>query len=81
VRLALTVNFSLARNCAGLWGMMAGRDMMWRADFTIFNTGWAIVRDGRGQSLYDLDVRARSQQQILDGRRFASPALAACGLT
>jgi len=34
-------------------------------DFPAFYTGWSIVRDGRAQELYDLDVQAAYQQRIL----------------
>jgi hypothetical protein len=40
------------------------------ADFTNFYTGWAMVRDGQGARLYDLDLQATYQQRILNGRGF-----------
>jgi len=46
-------------------------DLLWRADFTAFYTGGAIVRQGQGPQLYDLDLQTRVQQAILGpGRMF-----------
>ena len=44
-----------------LWFAAAGPDWFPRADFTAFYAGWAIVRDGRAASLYDLAVQATYQ--------------------
>jgi hypothetical protein len=45
--------------------------LLWRADFTAFYTGGAIVRQGLGPHLYDLNLQARVQQAILGpGRMF-----------
>ncbi len=45
--------------------------LLWRADVTAFYTGGAIVRQGLGPQLYDLDLQARVQQAILGpGRMF-----------
>ncbi|MFB3896918.1 MAG: glycosyltransferase family 87 protein [bacterium] len=52
------------------WGIAFTRDLFWRADFTSFYTGWAIVRDGRGAGLFDFDLQALYQQEILAGRSF-----------
>jgi len=46
-------------------------DLLWRADFTAFYTGGAIVRMGLGPRLYDLELQTRVQQAILGpGRMF-----------
>lgn len=52
------------------WGMAFALDLFWRADFTSFYTGWAIVRDGRGAELYDFTLQSRYQQEILEGKSF-----------
>jgi hypothetical protein len=44
------------------------QDLLWRADFTMFYTGGAIVREGHYQQLYNLEVQRAYQLQILDGR-------------
>jgi alpha-1,2-mannosyltransferase len=72
---ARLVNFGLAIAFLGLWLRLAQQGEFWRADFTAFYTGWAIVCDGQGAHLYDLDLQARYQRRILDGRSFADDLL------
>lgn len=70
VRAALVLNTGLALSYVGLWAMTAWHGQLWRADFSSFYTGWAIVRDGFGKQLYDLDLQTLYQQTILEGRTF-----------
>jgi hypothetical protein len=43
---------------------------LWRADFTSFYTGGAMVLNGQGEQLYDLSLQQVYQQRILAGRSF-----------
>ncbi len=72
---AQLVNFGLAISFLALWVRLAQQGTFWRADFTAFYTGWAIVRDGQGAQLYDLDLQARYQRKILGDRTFADDLL------
>jgi len=61
----------IALGYLGLFIKAALDGLLWRADFTTFYTGGAIVRQGLGSRLYDLDLQARVQQAILGpGRMF-----------
>jgi len=40
-------------------------DRLTGSDFLSFYTGWAIVRDGQGGRLYDLDLQRAYQAQVL----------------
>src|SRR3989304_3502600 len=66
----LILNLSLAISYIGLWAIQAQKGNLWQADFTAFYTGWAIVRDGKGSLLYNLNLEMSYQQDILDGRSF-----------
>jgi hypothetical protein len=72
---ALLLNVSLALTYVGLWFNAARQDLFWRADFSAFYTGWAIIRDGGGTQLYDPDLQMTVQQQILEGRSFKDDLL------
>lgn len=72
---ALFLNLSLGLSYVGLWLILAQQGMFWRADFSAYYTGWAIVRDGLGEQLYDFDLQTRYQQQILEGRSFSQGLL------
>jgi hypothetical protein len=69
-RLVITLHISLALGYTALWFLTATRDQFWRGDFTAYYTGWAIMRDGKGGQLYDLDLQTRYQQDILKGKSF-----------
>lgn len=75
VLLALAINISLALSYIGLWIIAARDDLLWRADFSAFYTGGAIVRDGLGSQLYDLDLQTQYQQTLLGGRSFSQDVL------
>ena len=75
VRAVLIINTGLALSYIGLWAITARQGQFWRADFSAFYTGWAIVRDGLGNQLYDLDLQTRYQQTILEGRSFSDGLL------
>lgn len=68
--IALAVNISIACSYLGLGLSAIRQDLLWRADFTAFYTGGAIIRDGLGSQLYDLNLQAAYQQKILGERRF-----------
>jgi hypothetical protein len=74
-RVALLLNLSLGLSYVGLWLMLAQQDLFWPADFSAYYTGWAIVRDGLGDRLYDFELQTRYQQQILEGRSFSQGLL------
>jgi len=69
-RVALVIYAALALSYLVLWGMAYAQELTWRADFTMLYTGGALVRDGHGAQLYDLDLQTRYQQRILAGRSF-----------
>ena len=75
VRAVLILNTGLALSYIGLWAITARQGQFWRADFSAYYTGWAIVRDGLGNQLYDLDLQTRYQQTILEGRSFSDGLL------
>jgi hypothetical protein len=75
VLLALAVNLSLALSYIGLWFIAARDELLWRADFSAFYTGGALVRNGLGSQLYDLDLQTKYQQEILGGRSFSQNVL------
>jgi hypothetical protein len=72
---ALILNLSLAISYIGLWIIQAQRGNLWRADFSAFYTGWAIVRDGKGSQIYNFELETQYQQNILGGRSFAEGLL------
>ncbi|NJN66480.1 MAG: DUF2029 domain-containing protein [Chloroflexaceae bacterium] len=74
-RLALTLNMSLGLGYVGLWVMLALQGQFWRADFSSYYAGWSIVRDGQGNRLYDLDLQAHYQRQILEEGGFQGGVL------
>jgi hypothetical protein len=75
LRGALLLNIALGVSYVALWGMLAWQGLFWRADFSAYYTGWSIARDGLGEQLYDFDLQARYQQQILSGRSFSQGLL------
>ncbi|MGQ9467141.1 MAG: glycosyltransferase family 87 protein [Anaerolineae bacterium] len=76
LRLALAVHVGIALGFVGLLVKAAWEGLLWRADFTAFYTGGAIVRDGLGDRLYDLPLQTRVQQAILGpGRMFLDGVL------
>lgn len=74
-RIALAINVGITLSYLAL-GMIAIRqDLFWRADFTAFYTGGAIVRDGLGNQLYDLNLQKAYQQKLLGERSFSDGLL------
>ena len=64
-------HLGIALGYLGLIIKIAIDGLLWQADFTAFYTGGAIVRQGLGPHLYDLNLQARVQQAILGpGRMF-----------
>jgi Glycosyltransferase family 87 len=54
----------------GLWGAITASGGTDGADYTAFYTGWTIVLQGDGASLYDPATQATVQREILGGRSF-----------
>ena len=70
-RWLIVFHLAIALGYMGLLIKAALEDLLWQADFTAFYTGGAIVRQGQGSQLYDLDLQTRVQQAILGpGRMF-----------
>jgi len=70
-RWLIVFHLGIALGYAGLLIKAALEDLLWRADFTAFYTGGAIVRQGLGPQLYNLEIQTRVQQAILGpGRMF-----------
>ncbi len=70
-RWLIAFHMGIALGYLGLLIRAAVDGLLWRADVTAFYTGGAIVRQGLGPYLYDLDLQARVQQAILGpGRMF-----------
>jgi hypothetical protein len=65
---ALALNVGLTVAAVALWVGMAVQGRFWQADFTAFYTGWAMVLDGRGAELYDLQLQAAYQGRLVSGR-------------
>ena len=66
----ISLNLGLGLSYIALWIIAGAQDLFWRADFTAFYTGGALVRDGYGRQLYDRALQTQYQQQILEGRSF-----------
>jgi hypothetical protein len=70
-RWLIVFHLGIALGYLGLIIKAAIDGLLWRADLTAFYTGGAIVRQGLGPHLYDLNLQARVQQAILGpGRMF-----------
>ncbi len=67
-RCAAVFNGALAGALACVWVWMGLHGLFWRADFSAFYTGWTIIREGRGERLYDLDLQADTQARLLPER-------------
>jgi hypothetical protein len=72
---ALILNLSLAISYVGLWIIQAQQGNLWRADFSAFYTSWVMVHDGEGSQIYNFQLEAQYQQNILGGRSFAEGLL------
>jgi hypothetical protein len=70
-----SLNVALIFVNLGLWLIAWCQGLIWRADFTMLYTGGAILHDGLGARLYDLDLQAQYQQQILEGSSFVDGVL------
>lgn len=74
-RILFFTNIFLSALSVSVFIMFARENFFMRADFTCFYAEAAMVRDGMGESLYDLSVVARFQEKVLDGRRFGDGVL------
>ena len=70
LRYLFYMNVAIALSYVGLILVAARQDLLWRADFTAYYTGAAMIRDGIGRRLYDLDLQTAYQQRILGQRSF-----------
>jgi hypothetical protein len=61
----LIVNSSLVAINTGLWFIAAHQNLFIFADFTSFYSAFKIVMEGDGPKLYDLEVQAKYQQEIM----------------
>src|SRR5262245_12518781 len=68
IRLGIVANTLLALARLLSFFDVAHRGEFWRADFPMCYTGFAMVRDGDGAHLYDLDVQLRYQREIVPER-------------
>jgi hypothetical protein len=67
-KLVIGLNAGLAVAALLLWTGMAIRGEFWRADFSAFYTGWAMVLDGHGDHLYDFAWQSEYQARLVPGR-------------
>ncbi len=75
LRLVTAIYIGLAVGYLGLVLLLFFQGETWRADFTNYYTGAVLIKEGRGGSLYDPDLQARRQQEILGGRYLADGLL------
>lgn len=75
LRCILACNIALALSSGGFWFIAFQQNLIWRADFSAFYTGWFMAREGMGSNLYDLSAQTITQRTILDGRSFADDLL------
>src|SRR4030042_6836515 len=71
----LLINISLILINTGVWFLAAHQNLFIAADFTNSYTGFKMVLDGDGAKLYDLDLQARYQQEIMGNVNFESGLL------
>jgi hypothetical protein len=64
---AIILNLGLAAGYLVIWLVAYQGDMFWRADFSAFYTAAKIVLSGQGDRLYDLDLQAQVQSDVLEG--------------
>jgi len=70
LRYLFYLNIAIALSYVGLILVAARQDLLWRADFTAYYTGAAMIRDGNGARLYDIGLQTEYQQGILGQRSF-----------
>lgn len=69
IRILLCINIGLSIGYAVVWFSMWSV-LYLNSDFTAFYTGLVMVRDGLGNSLFDFDLQAFIQQNILEDKSF-----------
>src|SRR5262245_60325133 len=67
-RIGFLLNAALAVMLAVFWVNMGLQGQFWRADFRAFYTGWSMILDGQGASLYDLKLQDEYQTRVLPER-------------
>lgn len=70
VALAVCICLTAGYGYIAIAAIVVKNDLVWTADLAAFYTGGAIVRDGLGERLYDLELQTRYQRDILGGRNF-----------
>jgi hypothetical protein len=69
------INIGVALSCIGFLAISIINDYYWRADFTAFYTGGALLRDSHGSQLFDLELQTQYQKEILHDRSFEDGVL------
>lgn len=69
------VNITLAICYIGLWPLVLGAGILWRADFTAFYTAGVMLQSGVRAELYDFALQERYQRELLEGHSFAGGLL------
>jgi hypothetical protein len=75
VRLAMILHAALALTLLISWFHSAQRREFWRADFSMFYTGFAMVVDGEAEQLYNLELQLAYQRAVIPERGPASDLL------
>lgn len=75
-KIGLILNLGLCLSYIGLWLLAIQQNLTWRADFTAFYTGGMLLYSGQGHNLYNYDLQATCQQNILEGKSFSDGLLA-----
>lgn len=74
-KLLFVINFGIILSWVGLLIISIINDYYWRADFTAFYTGGALIRDSHGSQLYDLELQTTYQKEILQSNSFQDGVL------
>ncbi len=75
ILLLLFINIALIVINIGVWLIAAKQDLFITADFTNFYTGFKMVLNGDGSKLYDLNLQAKYQQEIMGNINFVGGLL------
>jgi hypothetical protein len=76
VALGICIGLAVSYSYIAIAANVVINDLLWTADFIGFYTGGAIVRDDLGERLYDLELQARYQQEILAGHNVLGELMA-----
>jgi len=70
IQFLLIINITLIVINVGVWFIAAHQGLFITADFTSFYTGFKMVLNGDGSSLYDLNLQASYQQELMGNINF-----------